>query len=81
MINHIDEGLYILKRIGASEWAQRAYAIHPILQGDDELAAFWSSDQVPHATPLRVEGCSGILLTRFCDSWSRCSRRIRWTGG
>jgi hypothetical protein len=47
LINHIDEGLYILKRIGASEWAQRAYAIHPILQGDDELAAFWSSDQVP----------------------------------
>jgi hypothetical protein len=46
LVNHIDEGLYVLKRIGASEFAQRAYAIHPILQGDEDLAAFWNSEQV-----------------------------------
>ena len=29
MINHIDEGLWVLERIGASDDARRAYAIHP----------------------------------------------------
>ncbi len=52
-MNHIDEGLFILKKIGASELAKRAYAIHPILQGDDEFAAFWASEEVTytHHTP------------------------------
>ncbi len=46
LMNHIDEGLFILKKIGASELAKRAYAIHPILQGDDEFAGFWASEEV-----------------------------------
>lgn len=58
---HIDEGLYILKRIEASELAMRAYAIHPILQGDDNLAAFWASDQVRPTSQERRERCSRPL--------------------
>lgn len=36
-INHIDEGLYILEKIGASNVAKKAYCLHPIVQGDKEL--------------------------------------------
>jgi len=38
LINHIYEGLRVLKHIGASENAMCAYCLHPILQGDRELA-------------------------------------------
>ena len=44
LINHIDEGIYILKRIGASELAQRAYALHPIIQGELEFKQFWDCE-------------------------------------
>ena len=37
-MNHIDEGLVILKWIGASVEAMRAYCVHPIYQGDSDLA-------------------------------------------
>ena len=37
LINHIDEGLEILEKIGASELAKRAYCLHPFFQGDEEL--------------------------------------------
>ena len=38
LMNHIDEGIKILNDIGASEWAKKAYAIHPIFQSDDALS-------------------------------------------
>lgn len=38
LMNHIDEGIKILNDIGASEWAKRAYAIHPIFQSDEALS-------------------------------------------
>lgn len=37
LMNHIDEGLYILDKINASETAKKAYCLHPIYQPDNEL--------------------------------------------
>jgi len=37
LMNHIDEGLYILEKIGASDYAKRAYCLHPIVQDDQSL--------------------------------------------
>lgn len=37
MINHINEGLIVLRRIGANEYAQRAFCIHPMVQADLDL--------------------------------------------
>ena len=38
-MRHIDHGLKILHHIGASERAQRAYCLHPLVQADSDLAA------------------------------------------
>ena len=38
-INHIYEGIKILKYINASEYAIRAYCLHPVFQMDEDLIA------------------------------------------
>jgi len=38
LMNHIDEGLYILGKIKASENAKKAYCLHPIIQSDEDLS-------------------------------------------
>lgn len=43
LINHIDEGLRILEDIGASDIAKRAYCLHPIFQGDQDLLDVYKS--------------------------------------
>lgn len=43
LMNHIDEGLCILEKIGASEIAKRAYCLHPIFQSDESLIEGYSS--------------------------------------
>ena len=42
MMNHIDEGLFILSQLGASELSKRAYCIHPCIQGDEDLKVFYN---------------------------------------
>ena len=42
MMNHVDEGLFVLESIGASELAKRAYILHPLVQGDEDLGRFWA---------------------------------------
>jgi len=37
LMNHIDEGLFVLEEIGASDVAKRAYCLHPIVQDDESL--------------------------------------------
>ena len=42
-MNHIDEGLFVLENIGGSDLAKRAYILHPLVQGDEDLERFWHS--------------------------------------
>lgn len=37
LINHINEGMIILDRRGASNEAKRAFCLHPLFQNDDDL--------------------------------------------
>src|SRR6478735_4899340 len=37
LMNHIDEGLFILEYINASEIAKKSYCLHPIYQSDEDL--------------------------------------------
>ena len=39
-IKHINDGLKILERIGATQEAMYAYCLHPITQADEDFAAF-----------------------------------------
>lgn len=36
-MQHIDEGLYILSKLGGSEAALRAFCLHPLIQGQDDF--------------------------------------------
>lgn len=38
MINHINEGLIVLDEINATEFAKRAFCVHPMVQADLDLA-------------------------------------------
>lgn len=44
LINHIDEGIGILKSIGADEDTIDAYCLHPILQSDDSFKSNYTMD-------------------------------------
>mmetsp|Transcript_18220 Transcript_18220/g.25512 ORF Transcript_18220/g.25512 Transcript_18220/m.25512 type:complete len:297 (-) Transcript_18220:28-918(-) len=54
LMNHIDEGLYILNVFKANDLTKRAYAIHPMLQDDSELSAFWKDEEKMNAIDKRV---------------------------
>jgi len=56
-MNHVDEGMYILDKIGASDAAMRAFALHPIIQDDKDMPVNYKSllDCNPEALILAVE--------------------------
>lgn len=41
-MNHIDEGLYVLKKLGVRKQVWDAYCLHPIFQADLDLARHWN---------------------------------------
>lgn len=44
LINHIDEGVAILKAIGSDDYTIAAYMIHPLMQNDEDLQRFVNSE-------------------------------------
>lgn len=43
LIQHIREGLLIMEQEQASDWAKRAYCLHPIFQSDEALQSSYSN--------------------------------------
>jgi hypothetical protein len=39
LINHVNEGIEILDRLGADHTTMEAFAVHPLFQGDEDLKA------------------------------------------
>jgi hypothetical protein len=48
LMNHIDEGITILKQLGADDMVKRAFCLHPIVQNDEQVDVSWS-DALPLA--------------------------------
>ena len=76
LMNHIDEGLTILENLGASALAARAYCLHPIFQGDDDLRSNYlvARDIDPLAILLVMEyrKCANAYLCKpHTDDWTQ----------
>ena len=52
LMNHIDEGIDILKRCYASDAAKAAYCLHPIFQNDNDLVA--NLEMIKHFDPYVI---------------------------
>lgn len=47
LMEHIDEGLYLLGVFGAAQVELDGWCLHPLVQGDDDLRATWSRGAAP----------------------------------
>lgn len=58
-MNHIDEGLGVLRDLGATDRARRAWCLHPLVQADDALAQTYAAGAVmtddPRVLALAME--------------------------
>lgn len=57
-MNHIDEGMYILRKIGASDKVMKAFCLHPMIQRDEDMAQHFNKctyDTDPLAVMLALE--------------------------
>lgn len=43
LMNHIDEALFIMTALNASDVAKRAFCLHPLVQNDQDLAHNWDA--------------------------------------
>lgn len=75
LMNHINEGLYILKQMSASNAAQRAFCLHPIFQNDADFAAnrHRASEFDSYVMLLVMEyrrAANAYLCSPRTDSWT-----------
>lgn len=66
LMNHIDEGVVIMKKIGASDDAIAAYCLHPLLQGDADLVS--NLDAVSKVVTAKQMALA-IEYRQFANSW------------
>lgn len=81
LINHIDEGIEILSKYNASEQTARAYCLHPVFQGDIDLAAnYHLADQFDPKIVLLVmeyRKCANAYLCKpHTDNWTQDDIRL-----
>lgn len=83
LIAHIDEGLAVLDRIGASLQARQAFCLHPMLQQDEALLASLAPDSPLLACALDVRALllameyravANAYLSEHCVSDMDCIR-------
>lgn len=54
LMDHIDQGLTILRAIGATVFAQAGFCLHPILQANKDLTDFWYSAKIRYLEPRAI---------------------------
>jgi len=79
LINHIDEGIEILNRIGAADHVKEAFAIHPLIQTDTDLKTNfhdlingWSGLPITAsviALALEYRNIANAFLSNKIDTW------------
>ena len=76
LMNHIDEGLLILRELGSAVCAMEAFCVHPLLQDDGALAnslepgsAFnkWAPDTLPVLLAMEYRNVANAYLSHHCQ--------------